>query len=232
MQAEIFYLSITAMSISCLHTATGPDHYIPFIALSKARKWAVNKTIIITILCGLGHVLGSVILGFIGIILGWSLSVVGLLNTVRGSFAGWLMFLAGLFYTLYAILKIKNNSSHRHFDIDGNEIYVYNHRDGEFVSPSDKKILTPWILFSIFVLGPCEPLIPLLSFPAAKQSVANIVIVICVFTLFTLITMLIMVLLGFYGISFFKAFKLEKYAPALAGITVVICGVGMLFMNW
>jgi len=44
--------------------------------------------------------------------------------------------------------------------------------------------------------------------------------------------MLSMVVLGFYGISFFKAFKLEKYAPVLAGITVVICGIGMLFMNW
>jgi len=34
--------------------------------------------------------------------------------------------------------------------------------------------ITPWALFIIFVLGPCEPLIPILMYPAAKQSFASI----------------------------------------------------------
>ncbi|GAI12193.1 unnamed protein product, partial [marine sediment metagenome] len=29
--------------------------------------------------------------------------------------------------------------------------------------------LTPWILFIIFVFGPCEPLIPLVMYPAKKK---------------------------------------------------------------
>jgi hypothetical protein len=30
--------------------------------------------------------------------------------------------------------------------------------------------LTPWVLFTIFVFGPCEPLIPILMYPAAAES--------------------------------------------------------------
>ncbi|HOD34406.1 MAG TPA: hypothetical protein PLR20_01590 [Syntrophales bacterium] len=29
---------------------------------------------------------------------------------------------------------------------------------------------TPWVLFTIFVLGPSEPLIPVLMFPAARNA--------------------------------------------------------------
>ena len=35
--------------------------------------------------------------------------------------------------------------------------------------------------------------------------------------------------MGYYGISFLKLDKLEKYSSILAGVTVILCGVGMLF---
>ena len=74
MPGDMQALIITAVSIACLHTLTGPDHYLPFIALSKAKGWNIAKTIGWTITCGLGHVLSSVALGLGGAALGWSLS--------------------------------------------------------------------------------------------------------------------------------------------------------------
>ena len=38
------------------------------------------------------------------------------------------------------------------------------------------------ILFTIFVFGPCEPLIPILMYPAAKSSVAGMLLVAGVFS--------------------------------------------------
>jgi len=55
-----------AFSIGLLHTLFGPDHYLPFIAMSRARRWNLRKTLIVTLLCGVGHVLSSVLLGFLG----------------------------------------------------------------------------------------------------------------------------------------------------------------------
>ena len=72
MEKEIMVLCITAASIGFFHTIFGPDHYVPFIVMSRARKWSHVKTILITILCGLGHVGSSVVLGLIGVAVGLS----------------------------------------------------------------------------------------------------------------------------------------------------------------
>jgi nickel/cobalt exporter len=65
---------ITAASIGFFHTLFGPDHYLPFIMMSRAKKWSLTKTAWITVLCGIGHVGSSVVLGAIGIILGIAVS--------------------------------------------------------------------------------------------------------------------------------------------------------------
>ena len=67
MNNEILILTITAATLGFVHTLFGPDHYLPFIVMSKAKNWTNTKTIWITTLCGLGHVASSVILGGIGI---------------------------------------------------------------------------------------------------------------------------------------------------------------------
>src|SRR6478672_4214503 len=76
MPSDLQLLLFTAITISFLHTVSGPDHYLPFIALSKARAWPMRKTIMWTIVCGCGHVWSSVLLAFVGAGIGWSLSSV------------------------------------------------------------------------------------------------------------------------------------------------------------
>ncbi|MBC8491825.1 MAG: hypothetical protein H8D42_04625 [Candidatus Marinimicrobia bacterium] len=55
MKNELVVLMITAASIGFLHTLFGPDHYVPFVVMSKAQKWSLVKTGWITLLCGLDH---------------------------------------------------------------------------------------------------------------------------------------------------------------------------------
>ena len=69
MNNELLVLSITAASTGFIHTLAGPDHYLPFIVLAKARKWTFIRTAWITFLCGLGHVGTSVIIGLVGVAL-------------------------------------------------------------------------------------------------------------------------------------------------------------------
>lgn len=230
---EINYLILTAITISLLHTITGPDHYVPFIALSKARNWTVNRTIFWTVVCGFGHVGSSIVLALAGIAFGWSLAKVTWIENIRGGISGWAMLLLGFAYTIYALIRIKGNKFHKHFDAyEDGSMYVYEHQHNAFVYPHQKRRVTPWIMFIVFVLGPCEPLIPLLSFPAAQHSLYGVTILVTVFTLFTLLAMVAMVLLGYYGISFLRTEKLEKYMNVIAGATVTICGIGMVFLEW
>src|SRR4051794_35150614 len=115
MQAEFQVLLITAVSIACLHTLTGPDHYIPFIALSKSRGWSFTRTIFWTVICGCGHVWSSVLLGLGGAAIGWSLSKVTWLEGVRGGIAGWALVGFGIIYSIWGIVRAIKGQKHKHF---------------------------------------------------------------------------------------------------------------------
>ena len=91
--------------------------------------------------------------------------------------------------------------------------------------------MTPWILFIIFVLGPCEPLIPLLMYPAAKESIMGMILVIGVFSAVTIATMLGVVLVSTMGLNFLPLKKMERYTHALAGATIFLSGMAIQFLG-
>ncbi len=233
MDTTLTTLVLSAITISCLHTASGPDHYLPFIVLSRSRKWSLAKTIWWTTICGLGHILSSVLLGLIGVLVGWQLSKLSMFQDIRGNVSGWCLLLFGAVYLVWGLRSAYLNKPHKHFEVYNDEdIYVYEHKHGEVVAPQSRVKITPWILFVIFVMGPSEPLVPLLFYSGVRRSPLEIIVLIAVFAIFTVLTMLFMVLLGRYGYSFFKTDKLERYVHAIGGAVVTICGIGMVFLGW
>jgi len=233
MHAELSVLLLAAVTVACLHTVTGPDHYLPFIALSRSRGWSFWKTVFWTVVCGCGHVWSSVLLGLGGAAIGWSLSKVKGLENIRGGVAGWAMLGFGLAYGIWGLVRARQNRRHKHFDVyDDGTVYVYDHRHGEAVRPEDRHVVTPWVLFIVFVLGPCEPMIPLLYFPAAKASWSGMLLLIGVYTVCTLGTMVGMVILGYHGLRFLRMDRMERYVHALGGLTLSVCGAGMVFIGW
>ena len=214
MSNELLTLLGTAAFLGITHTLAGPDHYVPFVAMSKARNWSIKKTSLITFLCGLGHVLGSVILGVIGILIGTLIGKLEATEGTRGDIAGYLLASFGLIYMIWGIKKAyqKKSGSHSHDFKNSNA-------DGK------KASLTPWILFLIFVFGPCECLIPLLIYPAAKHGAGGIALVSTVFGIATVGTMMTMVLAASFGLKKLKVNKLAKMSHALAGASLLACGV-------
>src|SRR5665647_1510383 len=102
---DLHVLLVTAISLGFIHTLLGPDHYLPFIVLSRARKWSLSKTLWITFFGGIGHIGGSVILGITGVALGISLSKLELIEATRGNLVAWMLIVFGLFYTIYGVFK-------------------------------------------------------------------------------------------------------------------------------
>ena len=62
-------LVATAASLAFVHTITGPDHYLPFIMIGRARRWSLSRTALLTLLCGVGHVGSSILIGPAGIVI-------------------------------------------------------------------------------------------------------------------------------------------------------------------
>jgi nickel/cobalt transporter (NicO) family protein len=100
MTQEIWLLAGTAATIGFVHTIIGPDHYLPFIFMARARKWSIFKTSWITIACGIGHVGSSVLLGLLGIGFGVALSKLEFFESFRGDLAAWAFVLFGLGYLI------------------------------------------------------------------------------------------------------------------------------------
>jgi len=216
-----------------LHTLTGPDHYLPFIFLSKARKWSMFKTIWVTIVCGLGHVGSSIALGAVGIATGIAIDKLTHTEELRGGIVAWFFLAFGLIYMLWGIYKARKNKAHKHLHVhDDGHIHEHEHHHESEHRHEHGKKLTFWVLFMIFVLGPCEPLIPFMMQPAAEGNIAGIIQIAGIFSLTTLATMLAIVILTLKGFEFLPMKKLEKYMHAIAGGVILICGVGMVFLGW
>ncbi len=225
-------LTITAASLAFIHTVLGPDHYLPFIVMSRARKWTIYKTSWVTLLSGFGHVISSILLGTIGIGVGIALNKLEFMESVRGDLAAWLFVLFGLGYMSWGIYRAVKNKPHKHIHYHGNGTsHVHEHSHLEEHDHTHKNNITPWILFTIFFLGPCEPLIPLLMYPAAKDSLWGVARVSIVFDLVTMLTMHALVLLASYGLKFVRLGKMERFTHAIAGATILLSGIAILFLG-
>ncbi|UDQ98911.1 sulfite exporter TauE/SafE family protein [Lentisphaerota bacterium WC36G] len=208
--ASFLALCSLAIFLGVTHTAAGPDHYVPFIALSNARNWNRKKTLLITFVCGLGHVLSSIVIGAIGLLISTSITKLKFIEGFRGDIAAWLLTICGAVYLLWAIYSLKKKHHHNNKDI------------------ANRKNLTFWSLFIIFVFGPCEPLIPMLMFPAATIGILPTLIVALLFCIATLSVMMLFVFLGTYSQDLLKKFDFHRYSHILAGLMVTMCGVAVL----
>lgn len=236
MTSETILLLTTAASVGVLHTLLGPDHYLPFVAMAKAGTWSKRKALWVTTLCGVGHVAGSVVLGLAGITLGLSLSRLEGFEASRGSLAAWALIVFGLLYMVWGIRKAARGHTHSHVHAhDDGTLHLHTHdHSADHLHPHPKearKSITPWVLFVIFLLGPCEALIPLLMFPAATQSYGALFLVTGVFGLATVATMLGAVALAMEGLDRLPMAGLERHAHTLAGLTILLCGVAIQFLG-
>lgn len=236
MSQELMILFGTAAFIGFFHTLLGPDHYLPFIAMGKAKQWPMIKTLWITLLCGVGHVGSSVLLGLIGIGLGMAVTKLVLVESFRGNLAAWALIAFGLVYFVWGMRRAlkKKPHEHSHFHADG-DTHMHEHiHTEEHVHVHERENegnITPWVLFTIFVLGPCEPLIPLLMYPAAKENFRGLLLVTAVFAAITIMTMLGIVAVSTWGINRLPVKSLERYSHALAGGSICLCGLAIQFLG-
>lgn len=236
MSNELLILLGAAASIGFLHTLLGPDHYLPFIAMAKSGQWSLRKTSLVTLLCGTGHLLSSVLLGLLGITFGLAVSKLEVFDSFRGDLAAWGLLAFGMVYFIWGIKKALKNKPHDHdhsHSYGNNHTHSHVHTSEHLHVHADtrKKNITPWILFVIFFLGPCEPLIPLLMYPAAKNSLFALSLVTATFGIATILTMLGIVLTSIYSINFIPSIKFERYTHAIAGAIISFSGISIIFLG-
>lgn len=239
-------LILGAASLGLVHALLGPDHYLPFILLSKARGWSTARTVRLTLACGAGHVGTSLLLGLGGVAVGLAMGRLEAVESLRGNLAAWLLFGFGLAYAAWGLRRAWRDRPHDHWHThaDGSvHRHPHVHR-GEHAHPHTPGHGTTgrtarwasWALFTVFVVGPCEPLVPLLMVPAARGAWLELGLTALAFASVTVATMALAVAAGRRGLGRLLgagdersrlATALERYSHALTGLLLAACGAAM-----
>lgn len=232
MTNELAILLGTAASLGFVHTLLGPDHYLPFVAMARIGRWSTTKTGLITFLCGIGHVLSSIVLGFAGIALGLAVTRLQAFESARGEIAAWMLIAFGFTYTVWGVHRAIRGKPHEHAHIHEDDAHSHDHSHvGDHTHVHSVEKMTPWILFTIFVFGPCEVLIPLVMYTAARHPIVWVATVSGVFGIATVSTMLAVVLVSSLGLARLHMGRLERYSPAIAGLVILLCGSAIKFLG-
>ena len=205
----------TAASLAIVHTLLGIDHSLPFVALGRARGWALGRTLLVTASCGAGHVASSVLIGAAGVAFGVATDALLWLESTRGELAAALLIGFGLAYAARAVWRSLRGRQGARL------------REG----PAGAGRMTPWALFIVFVLGPCEPLIPLMVVPGMARDWLAVAAVVAVFGLLTVAAMLLAVAAAWRGAALFGAGWIGRHADAAAGLVVAASGAAVLFLG-
>ena len=208
LEPELMALLLSAAGIAFTHTLMGPDHYLPFVAIAMERRWRWRKLLGVMLICAAVHLLGSALLGALGIAMQAELARLVAVESVRGELAAWLLLSAGLVYLAWGVHQAGRHHVRRH-----------------------RGLRPQWLIFLVFILGPCEPLIPLLMYPAVTASTAGVIAVVAVFGLVTVFTMLLAVSLSYASMRQLHTPGLHRYGHALSGATLSACGASILFLG-
>ena len=232
-------LAWTALLLGFVHSILGPDHYVPFVAMARAWRWSWPRTLAITLLCGLGHVASSIAIAAALIAAGaalddWQGTRWAALHAVRGTAAAWALMGVGVAYALWGVRRAIRGRVHAHGHTHGDgALHAHGHaHDRDHAHPhGPAAAVTPWVLFTVFVFGPCESLIPLTLAAWALGGTSAAVLTAGAFTLSTVATVVATVSLLLAGLTRVPLGPLERWTHALAGASLVACGAAIRFLG-
>lgn len=199
---ELQNLFLGAITLSVLHGLI-PSHWMPLIVLSKKYQWTLSKTMAITLLAGLGHVISTGIIGIVLALIGAEIQ--SKVEIITHTFSGALLILLGIWFLI-------RHYHHHHFHLD------------------EKKIKRSVIvtIFLSMLFSPCLEIIGF-YFSMAKFPFIYIVYLSILYFCITILSMLIYVYLFYKTSKKIDSHKIEHNAGLLAGLVLIVCGILVYF---
>jgi len=209
---SVYAVMLTAAAVGSLHTVI-PDHWMPFAALARSRRWGAFHTARVTFLCGFGHVTVSAILGVIALFVG--LEAVKAFGSRLEDHSIYLLIAFGAIYMAWGLwrsfrrdpLAVMHHRQHHH---------SHGHNDHDHG-------LTEWSLFVLFSADPCVAVIPMIM-AVAGAGWAAIVGVIVVYEAATIATMIVLVAAARAGALAIRFAWFDRFGDAVAGALILVLG--------
>jgi hypothetical protein len=218
-------LLLSSCSTAITH-ALIPDHWLPFVLLSRAQRWSDRRTAVLTGLAGLLHVLMSIVLGGAAIAAGSGSAkdLAELAGRPVGYLAGLLLLFFGLAYGLWSYLR--ESRAHARAAVPG-ERPVHVHAHGHLLERWFRGALTGGALVVIIGMSPCALLAPIL-FAAWSEGTGAVLAAALGFTLCTIGTMIGTTLFAVHGMRRLDFPFLTRYGDLISGFMLAAIGVFLM----
>jgi hypothetical protein len=235
---ELTLLLWFAALLGFLHTVLGPDHYVPFVMLARAQRWSRGRTFRVTLWCGLGHVSSSIVIGAVLGVTGtavseWANSPWKGWHEARCGVAAWLLVGVGAAFVVWGTVRALRHREHSHLHAHADGIihaHPHSHTGSHMHEhEAHARAVTPWILFTVFIFGPCESLIPLMLAAWGLSGARASFLVALVFSAVTVLTIMGTVSLLLAGVNRIPLGPIERWSTSIAGLSLALCGLGIIY---
>lgn len=217
-------IAATGFTVAFLHAAI-PTHWLPFVLAGRGQGWNRRRTLAVTALAGLGHVLFTTLLGILVVWLGIGLS--GLIGTVFPYVAGGALIAFGLFY----VFRRRPHGHHHHGHHEGSD-HAHHHDAHRGDAPvrykSDRAALAS--LLALLTFSPCEGFLPV-YFSGIRYGWPGFALLSVVLAGATLAGMVVFTWLSLVGFERLEFGALERHEGAILGALLCILGVVVIVLE-
>lgn len=240
-------LIATAALVAVTHTLI-PDHWLPYVAMSRGKGWSTGKTMRVT---AIGAAIHLVTTAIIGLLLGFvGIAAINVISDKADFIGGILLLAFGLYFTWKGWKAYKFGGGHSHaghshphphgheeehaHNCEGHshsheEEHAHNseghsHSHGEKVEKSD------FALGAILGARPCAEAIPIFL-AASSIGLTSSIFAVAAWVIATLVSMLGIVWLSLKGLEASKLKVLDKFGELGAGLVIVLVGVIMMLIG-
>lgn len=230
-------IALTGFTVAFFHAAI-PTHWLPFVLVSKARKWSRGKTLAVSAFAGMGHVALTSLIGLGIAWFGFQLDehaeelfprIAGSVLLAIGVFYFWRQFSGrGVMHhhapggTHQPSATCGHGHAHSHWDdeLKGSKLVSLKAGDWPVISG----------LFLMLTLSPCEGFLPV-YLSGVQFGWRGFVVLSLILALGTLAGMLLFTWLTLLGMDKLPIQKLERYEAALLGTIFTVLGLLMFFVE-
>ena len=230
MTRTAYLLFLSSCSTAIIH-ALIPDHWLPFVLMSRAERWSDRRAAALTGLAGSLHVLVTLLAGALTILVG-SATVQDLARRTGhslGSLIGLLLVIFGVSYGLFRHLRearvhaAAGPGAARAGDPPDGHVHAHGHLLERWFHGA----LTAGTLVVVIGISPCALLVPIL-FAASAVGAGALLAAALGFALCTIGTMVGVTLVAARGMRRLDLPFFTRYGDLISG--ALVSAVGLLLM--
>lgn len=211
-------LLLAAGAVALLHSVL-PDHWVPLAVVARAERWGPIRTLRVSGLAAVGHVVTSLMLAAVVAMVGLRFQTV--IAGAEGRIVGGLLIVTGLGFLLWGLLRGAHHHEHSQDGHHGHDYVAHDHYQDQPQRPLRSRLAAIVVPFGV-AASPDLTVLPV-ALAAAGSGVPLVVGVLVVFGTVTLAVFMGLTLAGAFVGYQIKGEWLERHAYTItAGVLIVI----------